>query len=298
MDIKKIFKPYIVIYHLNSTVFKYLISDKTYVKAAYRLWHNKKLNLNNPTDFTEKLQWLKLYYRNPLCTLLVDKYRVKEWVANKIGKEYVVPLYGMWKSANDIDFSILPKQFVIKTNHDSKGLVICRNKDELNEEETKKKMKHCLEQNYYYCGREWPYKNVERCIIAEKYLEDTQKSTLYDYKFFCFDGEPKLMYVVQGRNEDGETTADFFDMDYNHLELKMDHEMSSILPNKPLNFELMKIFAKKLSKGLPEVRVDFYETDGHLYFGEMTFFHSGGLAKITPDIWNKKMGSWIKLPTK
>lgn len=298
MKISNIFKPHKIIYHLNFTPFKYFIPDKMFVKAQFKNYLKKDLNLKKPETFTEKLQWMKLYDRNPDYTDFVDKYKMKKIIAEKIGEQYVVPVLGVWDNPSDVDFDLLPERFVLKTNHDSKGVCICRDKENFDKEAAIKKLEFCIKRNFYYEGREWPYKNVKRCVFAEEYLENGSKGELKDYKIFCFNGEPKIMYIVPERTPGKETYADFFDMEFNHLDLRMDHDYSPVPIEKPKNFELMKELAKKLSDGIPQVRVDFYEVEGQVYFGEMTFFHSSGTAPVRPESWNKKLGSWINLPEK
>lgn len=272
------------------------MNDKVYIQKLYEVMLGESLDLENPKSFNEKLQWLKLYDRNPLYTDLVDKYLAKEYVSNKIGEQYVVPILGVWDDFDQINFDELPEQFVLKCTHDSAGLYICKNKAEVDINLIKKKINTCLKNKFFYIGREWPYKDVIPRIIAEKYLEDTEYKELRDYKFFCFNGEPKVFYITQGRASGKETFADFFDMEFNHIDLEIDHKMSVDLPHKPQNFELMKELARKLSEGIPQVRIDFYEVDGKVYFGEMTFFHCGGFSSFTPAEWGDTFGDWINLP--
>ena len=274
--------------------------DEEYLKKKYRIRTGRIPDFDNPTRFTEKLQWIKLYDHNPLYTTLVDKYNVKKYVADTLGEEYVIPLLGHWDNVEDIDFDSLPDRFVMKASHDSFGLIICKDKSKLDIEKAKKKLKKCLNTEYFYSSREWPYKNVKPCILAEKFMEDKADGELRDYKFFCFNGVPRVVYITQGRatGDNRQTYADFFDMDYNHLDMKIDHEHAPIPPHKPVNFELMQELAAKLSAGIPQVRADFYEVDGRVYFGEMTFFHGGGFANFTPDSCDELWGSWIKLPEK
>lgn len=275
------------------------LPDKYYLKLKYYVFFHKKLDLNNPITYNEKLQWLKLYDRNPLYTMLVDKYRVKEYVENKIGKEYVVPLFGVWNSVEEINIEELPEQFVLKCSHDCGGIRICKDKKKFDLDEAKKFLKKQLKTNYYYDHREWPYKDVKPVVFAEKYLEDNNSSDLRDYKFFCFDGEPKLMFVASDRNNANEETKfDFFDMDYNFLNIINGHPNSIVLPDKPINFELMKKLSAELSKNIPQVRVDFYEIDGNVYFGEMTFFHFSGFVPFEPETWDYKIGEYLNLPKK
>ena len=269
-----------------------------FVKKMYRIQTGRELNLENPTLYTEKLQWLKLYDHRPEYTTLVDKYAAKQYVAEKIGPEYVVPLLGVWDSVEDIDFDSLPEQFVLKTTHDSGGLVICKDKSQLDIAKAKQKLRYFWKRDYYYHNREWPYKNVPHRIIAEQYMEDTRQGELRDYKFFTFGGVPKVLYIAQGRGRGEPTVADFFDMEFNHLPFTIDHDMAAVPPEKPQNFELMQELAAKLSAGTPQLRVDFYEVDGKVYFGEMTFFHCSGFESFHPTEWDEMFGSWVQLPPK
>lgn len=274
------------------------MSDERYIKIAFKILVSKPLNLENPRTFNEKLQWIKIHDRRPEYTMMVDKYAVKEFVAKKIGEKYVIPTLGVWNHFDDIDFDLLPNQFVLKCTHDSGGLVICKDKKQLDKVKAKKKIEECLKHNYYYGQREWPYKNVPHRIIAEAYMEDTTTKELRDYKFFTFDGKVKAMYVATDRGSKGETRFDFFDADYNHLPFTNAHPNADRLPRKPSSFEEMQDLATKLSKGIPQVRVDFYEVDGKVYFGEMTFFHMSGFAAFEPEEWDEIFGSWINLPDK
>ena len=269
-----------------------------FLKKEYMFNMGKPLNLDNPQKYTEKLQWLKLYDHRPEYTTMVDKYAVKQYVADRIGAEYVIPLLGVWERVEDIDFDSLPNRFVLKTTHDSGGLVICKDKSQLDIRAAKKKLAYFLKRKYYDYNREWPYKNVKPRIIAEEYMEDDTYKELRDYKFFTFGGVPKVLYIAQGRGKGEPTVADFFDMDFNHLPFTIDHDMADVPPAKPECFELMKELAAKLSDGTPQLRVDFYEVNGKVYFGEMTFFHCSGLAPFHPEEWDRIFGDWVILPEK
>lgn len=270
-------------------------SDEKFLKRKYKLILGHSLNLKNPTLFSEKLQWIKLYDRNPLYTVMVDKYKVKEYVANLIGSQYIIPTLGVWDSVDEIDFDKLPKQFVLKCNHNSGlGMCICKDKSKLNIKKIKKELAKGLKQDYYLTNREWPYKDVPRKIIAEKYMEDAETGDLKDYKFFCFNGSPKFMYIS---NDNGIMPhTDFFDMDKVALPFRLKDPPSLRKPSIPKQFEKMKNLAILLSKDIPCVRVDFYIVEGKIYFGELTFFHNGGFTKFTPCEWDKTIGSWLKLP--
>lgn len=267
-----------------------------FLKRMYRFYMGRELNLDNPKLYTEKLQWLKLYDHRSEYTNMVDKYVAKQFVIERIGAEYVIPLLEVWERVEDIDFALLPDKFVLKTTHDSGGLVICKDKSQLNIKETRKKLNYFLKRHYYDCNREWPYKNIKPRIIAEAYMEDSVYKELRDYKFFTFGGVPKVLYIAQGRGKGEPTVADFFDMNFMHLPLTIDHEMASTPPEAPKNFVLMKNLAAKLSEGTPQLRVDFYEVNGKVYFGEMTFFHCSGLAPFHPEKWDEILGGWVELP--
>jgi len=276
------------------------LPDKIYLKWMYRLKMGKKLNLDNPTTFSEKLQWLKLYDRKPEYSVMVDKYAVKDYVAQRIGKEYVIPTLGVWNSAAEIEWEKLPNQFVLKTTHDggSCGVVICKDKKSFDKQQAMSKLKKSLLSNTFKGGREWPYKNVPKRIIAEKLItSDSVDNDLPDYKFFCFNGEVKALFVATDRqipNED--VKFDFFDINYKHLPFRQGHENSVNLPEKPASFKKMIQLASILSSGLPQIRVDFYEVDGKPLFGELTFSHFSGMVPFDPPEWDHIFGDWIRLP--
>lgn len=275
-----------------------LIPDETYLRWVNFLECGRHLELNNPKRFNDKLQWLKLYYRDPLWTQMVDKFAVKEIVKKRIGEEYVVPCLGVWNRAEDIEWDKLPKQFVLKTNHDGGnfGVYICKDKSMINKDKWIKKINKSLHRNTYKLGREWPYKDVPRKVFAEQYLEDAT-GELRDYKFFCFGGVVKYLYVATER-QTGHLKFNYFDMDFKPLGMWQSHQPSDKPIEKPAAFEEMKELAAKLSKGLSEVRVDLYEVNGKVYFGEYTFFSLGGFASFHPDKWDYIFGANIQLPPK
>lgn len=274
------------------------LSDEEYIKRVYRENIGQEPNLEEPKNYNEKLQWLKLNDHNPLYSILVDKYRVKDYVKELIGEEYVIPIVGgAWSNADEIDFSSLPEKFVLKCNHDCGSVVVCTNKQEINEASVRNELNNKLRIDYYLKSREWPYKGVKPCIFAEKYMVDNNTRELRDYKFFCFDGKPTYMFIATQRmSQQEETKFDFFDMDYNHLPFTNGHPNADTIPEKPAQFELMKELATKLSTNIPHVRVDFYEANGKVYFGEFTFYHWGGLMKFEPEEWNYEFGKHIILP--
>lgn len=273
------------------------VSDKLFVKIQYRKRMKKKLNLKNPKTFNEKLQWLKVYDHNPNYTIMVDKYLVRDYINKKIGNEFLVPILGVYDNFSDIDFSKLPNKFVIKCNHDSGGIVICKNKNKLNIACAREKIEKSLRRNYYYSNREWPYKNVKPKIIVEKYLEDKESYSIKDYKFFCFNGEPKFIYVSEGLENHSTAKISFFDLNFKPMPFKRsDYSAFETIPQKPINLDLMIKFSKILSKNIPHVRVDFYEVNKKLYFGELTFFTCSGFIPFEPIEWDLKLGEMLKLP--
>lgn len=283
---------------LNSHGLSGIISSETLLRMRYYSNFGKELDLDSPKTYTEKLQWLKIYDRKDIYTTMVDKFEAKKYIAQKIGAEYVIPLLGVWEDIEEIDFENLPNQFVLKATHDSGGYVICKEKSELDYGYVKKRFKKLLGINYYIGSREWPYKNVKPRVIAEQYMEDKEDGELRDYKFFTFGGVPKVLYITQARGADEETVADFYDMDFKHLPFTIDHDTAQIPPHPPKNFELMKSLAAKLSEGTPQLRVDFYEVNGKVYVGEMTFYHCSGLVPFNPQEWDEIFGEWVVLPEK
>ena len=286
-----------VIAKMSTTSLFDCLPDERYLPFLYWARTDKRLNLKYPRTYNEKLQWLKLYDRKPIYTTMVDKFEAKQYIAEQIGQEYIIPTLGVWDRFDDIDFDTLPNQFVLKCTHDSGGLVIVRDKTNFNLVAAKKKIEKSLKTNYYFHGREWPYKDVKPRIIAESYIEDAETEELRDYKWFCFHGVAKILGVFCGRSSDM-TTADFFDADYCPVDMTRGYPRAAVLPEKPKCFEKMKQLAEKLSADMPHLRVDFYEVNGNIYVGELTFFPSSGFAPIEPELWDERMGSWITLPTK
>lgn len=286
-------------YDIYLIVIDHTLPDKALLSLKFRTSMHYKMRWDNPQSFSEKIQWLKLYGRTPINKVMSDKFLVKQYIAERIGKQYVIPLLGVWNSPEEIDFSKLPERFVLKCNHNSgTGMYICKDKSKMDEEKVKKELKKGLREDYFIGSREYAYKDIPRKIIAEAYMEDNKTKELRDYKFFCFDGEPKALFIASGRSK-GEhaVTFDFFDMDYNHLPFTNGHPNSRTPIEKPECFEEMKKLASTLSEGMPHVRVDFYEVNGKVYFGEFTFSHWGGLMPFDPEEWDYTFGSWITLPT-
>ncbi len=272
-----------------------ILPDRIYIQIYYFLKFKKFCNLKNPKTYNEKLNWLKLNDKNIAYTRMVDKYEAKEYVASIIGEEYIIPTLGVWDKFDDIEFEKLPDQFVLKCTHDSEGLVIVKNKNNLDKLTVKKKIEEALKCNFYYIGREWPYKNIKPRIIAEQYMEDTIDGELRDYKFFCFDGQAKAMFIASDRGINN-TKFDYYDLDFNHLDIIQGYPNASQSLRKPVTFEKMIELSNILSTGFPHIRVDFYEVNEKLYFGELTLYHFSGFMPFEPNKWDRTFGEWITLP--
>lgn len=273
-----------------------LFSDKLYIRLLFRMRAGYRLDLKRPETFNAKLQWLKLYYRAPELTQMVDKFEAKKYVKTLIGDEYVIPNLGVWDCFEDINFNELPNQFVLKTTHDQGGVVICRDKNKFDASEAKAKLNKHLGRNFYLKYREWPYKNVKPRIIAEKFITMPVDLDLKDYKFYCFGGKAKIVFVASGRHSTN-TTFDFYDIDFNHLDITRPRVNQSKEGNAvPENYEKMVELAERLSRGLPHVRVDFYNIGGSIYFGEFTFFTGSGMKPFHPRKWDYIFGDFLKLP--
>lgn len=269
-----------------------VLPDPLYLKILFKLKVGHKLNLKTPKTFNEKMSWIKLYDRQPLYTRLADKYEVKQYVAERIGGGYVVDNYLVAESWDEIDFDKLPNQFVLKCTHDSGGAFVCRDKQQFDFERVRQVMMANLHCNYFYPGREWPYKNIKPRIIADRYLDDHTGKELRDYKFLCFNGKPTYMYcTIKGAN----IFENFYDMQFRPV--MIDHGFPRHQPEfeRPKNFELMKELATKLSEDIPFVRVDFFDVDDKVYFGEFTFYDWGGLRPFGGD-WDQRLGELIQLP--
>ena len=269
------------------------IPDKPYIKMVYKIKTGKRLNLKNPQTFNEKLNWLKLHGKREEYTDLADKLKAREYISKTLSPDYLFPLLGVWDSFEEIDFDALPESFVLKCNHDSGSVKIITDKEKADKKALARFFNGRLSINPYYLGREYPYKNIKPKIIAEKLMKSSDGKGIRDYKFFCFNGEPKLMYVASDRETD--VKFDFFDMDFNHLNMQNTHPNAETVPQKPQNFEKMKELCGLLTKGKPFIRLDLYEIDSKIYFSEFTFFHVGGFYEFYPEEWNKKLGDLIDI---
>lgn len=274
-----------------------VLPDKLYLKVYFRLCMGYWMNFDNPKTYNEKLQWLKLNCKRPEYTKMVDKIDVKNYIASKIGHDYIIPTIGTWNNIDDINWDALPKQFVLKSTSDSGGIIVCKDKDKLDINAAKKKLSKLGHRDYAMYNKEYPYKGVSHRFIAESYIEDESGYELKDYKIFCFDGKPRFLFVATGR-QSNDTRFDFYDTEFKHLPVINGHPNADVWPVKPQNFEEMLDVAAKLSAGIPHVRVDLYNVNGKIYFGELTFFHWSGIVPFEPEEWDHKFGEYITLPDK
>ena len=272
------------------------MNDKLYIQLKYRIFMNAWCDLTHPKIFQEKLQWIKLNDRKPIYHLMVDKVEVKNFISEKVGKEYVIPTIGVWNDFGEINFDYLPNEFILKKTYDSGSYFICKDKSSIDKEAARKRL-NTTSRDYYIFSREWPYKGLKHRIIAEPLLHDGNSSVLTDYKFFTFNGEPKFFYVTSNRNSNGAVNEDFFDINGNLMKLNQKgYYNNPITPPLPKNMKKMVEFARILAKDTYHLRVDFYELNGKLYVGEMTFFDGGGFDSFVPEEYNKIFGDWLKLP--
>ena len=272
------------------------LPDPLYVSLFYFAINGKFPNIKNPKKFTEKLQWLKLYDHQPKYRVLADKLAVREYVENILGPGYTIPVFGKWKRFEDINFNELPNEFILKCNHDSGSYKIIHDKESLTSKDFEKLKVHYntrVQEDFFYAGREDCYRGIDAYIFAEELMHSSKDEAggIQDFKFFCFNGEPKLMLMVNGRQT--EKHEDYFDMDFNWLHIQNGWTESKVCPEKPESFEEMKEIARKLSKGLRHVRLDLYEVDGKIYFGEYTFFHYSGMVPFKPYVWDEKLGGYL-----
>ena len=291
LDYKKIFRNRV----LRLKIIGYLkfIPTVPYLHFVYWIKTGKRLNLKQPKTFCDKLNWLKFNEMKSEYTQLVDKVAVREYLANVMGEDICIPLLGVWDHYDDIPFDRLPDSFVLKCNHDSGSTKIIHDKATINHSDLRRFFEGRLKQNPYVLGREYPYKNVKPMICVEEYMVTDDNKEINDYKFFCFDGKPEIFYIVTERSNG--CKSDYYDMEFNHLDIVNVDPNSDSEIEKPKLFEEMKLLASKLSKGMKFVRIDLYEINNKIYFGEFTFFHCGGFWPMQPDEWEKKLGDLISL---
>lgn len=294
-----VFHPFYRMQMLSMYGFFDNLSDEEWLKKAYKRYKKKELDLDNPETFCEKVQWLKLYDRNPAYIKMVDKYEAKKFAESILGEGHVIPSYGVWDNFDDIDFDKLPDQFVLKCTHDSGGFVICTDKSKFNIKKAKKKLNARLKRNFYKNGRQWVYKDIKPRILAEKYIPTLGKKDSVEYKLTCFDGKVGNITICQGiaHSAYSDRTNDNYDRDFNYLPWYAFYKNTHPI-EKPKEMDEIIRIAEALSQGIPQVRVDTYIIDGTIYFGEMTFYTWNGFITFTPDEWDKKLGDMIHLPAK
>lgn len=275
-----------------------ILPDRFFLQVKFYLRLRYWPDINNPRTLNEKLQWLKFYSKgHPEYTQMVDKVGAKDYVTKVIGKDYVIPTIGVWNSIDEIDWNTLPDKFVLKAAGDSGGLIICRDKSKLNVEDAKAKLKRCGEREYWIYNKEFPYQNVPHRYIAEELLEEEPGKSVKDYKIFCFNGEPHYLYLSQGLENHKTARMSFLDLDWQVSPFRRsDYTPFDSLPKQPENYPEMLDVARKLSKGLPHVRIDLYNINGRIYFGEMTFFTCSGMIPFEPREWDRKLGDLLILP--
>lgn len=290
-------KPRVLVKVLLDTKLSRLLTDRAHVKLAYWAGTGKKLHLKAPVTFNEKLQWLKLNDRRELYRICADKLRVRDYVAQQLGEEYLIPLLGSWERAADIDFEALPEQFVVKCNHNSGlGMCICKDKAQLDLPKVRKQLEEGLQQDYFYHRREWSYKDLPRRIVAEAFLSDGS-GTLADYKIHVFNGKARFILVCADRFEGSGLTEDFYTPQWEHLDIRRPGIPNAKKPQeKPQLLSQLVECAEKLGQAFPFVRADFYVCGGRIYFGEMTFYPAGGATPFDPPHWDETFGSWLQLP--
>lgn len=305
MKIKKILKSFYT--YITDSDYRFLINegfgiyknlgDVEFTKRKFRIRMGYELNLSNPQTFNEKLQWLKLFDHNPAYTKMVDKYEAKKYVEGMIGSQYIIPTLGIWNRPEDINWNSLPNQFVLKVTHDSGGIIICRDKSKLDKKEAIKELKRSLKTDYYSIHREWPYKDVTRRIIAEKYMQDNKSIDLKDYKFYCFNGVPRFLYVSEGLANHKTAKVIFITTDWIRAPFARDDFQSfSEVPPKPKQFDKMMRLARVLAEKHPFLRVDFYEINGNVFFGELTFCPCAGMMHFNPPEYDQIIGDMLILP--
>lgn len=274
--------------------YKNFFKDEEMIRKIFKQRLGREVNLENPKKFNDKLQWLKLNWYDPLAVKCADKYAVREVVKDKIGEEYLNELYAVYNSVDEIDISKLPNKFVLKGTHGSGFNIICKDKENMNWKKEKKKMKRWLRKNYYWRTREWVYKDIKPRIVAEKYLKHPEYGDLKDYKIYCFNGEPKLTQVDIDRF--GNHKQNFYDKNWNFKDIRIwcENDPDNQI-KKPKNYADMIRISKILSKPFPHVRVDLYNVDGKIYFGELTFFHQSGMANFIDKDLEIQMGNWVDL---
>lgn len=273
------------------------VTDRLFVTTQYVVANGAKPDIKTPVKFSEKLQWLKLYDHKDEYTTMVDKIDAKKWVADRIGEKYIIGTLKTWDKAEDISIAELPEKFVLKCSHNSGGVIVCTDKSKMDLESIKKHFKTLLKENYFYAGREWPYKNVVPRVFAESFITENTNEPLTDYKFYCFNGEPRFLYISRTDPQHQDTPISYLDLDWNLTPFqRKKHRLLQPLPPRPEKFEEMLAICRKLAEGVPFLRVDLYYIDGVIYFSELTFFPASGYNTFEPEKWDRILGDYLELP--
>lgn len=287
--------PALFVLYLNSKKLLNWMSDEAFIKLLYKCRFGCDLNLDNPRTFNEKIQFLKLKGFKDEYTDLVDKISVRKIVSERIGEKYLVPIVGgPWNSTSDINISLLPEQFVFKCNHDCGSVIVCRDKNTFDFDNAFKKLDKCIKRNYYEQSRERPYKSIKPRIFAEQFISNKDENELVVYKFFNFNGKPRIIQTIQGDKTEKET-IDYFDTEWKLLDLRQNFPNSKVPKSKPIHLDEMIQLSEKLSYGFPFIRVDFYDTADGVKFSEFTLYTDAGIEKFHPEKWDTILGEWIKL---
>ena len=273
-----------------------LLPAKWWVAIDYRYHMKRKCSFKNPQTFNEKLCWMKVYYKNNERAILVDKYAVNQYIAEKIGEDHLIPLLGVWERFDDIDLDTLPEQFVLKPNHTSGDVFICTDKSKIDKGALRETVNRWMKRNYYHQGREWEYKNIKPRIIAQQYLVDSDGQGAKDYKFLCFNGKPRCLYTCQDRRDETGLKINYYDMQWKPMPLLKEHSVNGRTLERPESFEEMVRICEVLAEPFPFVRLDLYEAGGKTYFGEFTFCPDAGVKRFIPEEWDYTLGSWLELP--
>lgn len=282
----------------HAPVIQKLIPTKLFYQIRYYRCTGRWINIDKPETFNEKIQWLKLYNRNPEYKMMTDKYQVRTYIAEMIGPEYLVPQYGVYKDFDEIDFDILPNQFVLKPNHTSGDVFICRDKSQIDFVQLEERVNRWLKRDFYQVEREWPYRGISPVILCEKLLVDESGADLKDYKFMCFRGEVKGVFVCSERKSKTGLKVDYYDLDWNLAPFERHYPKSGKANTKPEHFSKMVEFASLLSNEHPFLRVDFYEVERQLYFGELTFYPGSGFEEFSSHEVDIEFGEYLVLPEK